>query len=121
MSHLEILYLALIMVVSNNGQGLFYRALGIPILDDCESGRDCFDQIICPTFLIRSPGWTFHSLALVNISLVNEDGRLGWDWMVRGPQRLVVWRLVAGGGEFGGLIDGFGLGGFIESRGRVWA
>ena len=46
MPHLEILYLALLMVVSNNGQGLFYRALGIPILDDCESGRDCFDQII---------------------------------------------------------------------------
>ena len=55
MSHLEILYLALIMVVSNNGQGLFYRALGIPILDDCESGRDCFDQIIGarPNFRLR--------------------------------------------------------------------
>ena len=52
---------------------------------------------------------------------MNEDGRLGWDWMVRGPQRLVVGRLEAGGVEFGGLIDGFGLGGFIESRGRVWA
>ena len=55
MSHFKIVFLALVIcVVSNNGQELFYRALGFPILD-CKSGRDCFDQIIGarPNFRLR--------------------------------------------------------------------
>ena len=55
MSNFKILILAsAICVLSNNGQGLFYRALGFSILD-CKSGRDCFDQIIGarPNFRLR--------------------------------------------------------------------
>ena len=55
MSLIKILFLALVIcVVSNNGHGRFFRALGFPILE-CKSGRDCFDQIIGarPNFRLR--------------------------------------------------------------------